>query len=35
MENCKADNIAEKLLEVTRNRISYHYAGNIYIEVFI
>ena len=35
MENCKADNIAEKLLEVTGNRVSYHYARHIYIKAFL
>ena len=35
MENCKAKNIPEKRLftEVTGNRVSDHYARNIYIKV--
>ena len=33
MGNCKADKIAENFLKVTGNRVSCHYARNIYIKV--
>ena len=33
MENCKTDNIEDKLLEVTGNGISCHYPTSIYIKV--
>ena len=37
MENCNADNIAEKFsfTEVSGNRVSYHDARNIYLKVFL
>ena len=33
MENCIADNIKDELLEGTGNRVSCHFARNIFIKV--